>query len=167
MASNTFSSCSPLCAGGNFLEYLPPRFVMLQLENLGTWIPRASGYPIIVAAAEAVWDYSPSQVEFWARRGIRAELVSPQVVLPPHPPPFVSPRSDRDQPVDVLFFGGWSERRDALGLRLKRWALRTHRVLRYGLDYTLQAGEERDKLVGMAKVVLNLHAVANRTLEVR
>lgn len=163
------SSCCCLgcgCAGPNFLSWLPRRYVLYQLENLRTWLRKSPHYLTVARQALAVWEFSFSQLDYWAgQQGVQAVWVPVFVTMPPLPPSQAA-EDEQQQDIDVLFYGSWSRRRAAVKDLLEAWATRTGRVVWFQLDYEAM-GARRAELLSRAKVVLNLHSLESRVLEVR
>ena len=67
--------------------------------------------------------------------------------------------------IDVLFYGGSSRRRKEIVSNLTRRAKRTNITAVFALDKPIK-GELREDLIDQAKIVLNIHSVEARVLEV-
>lgn len=98
----------------------------------------------ILKDADAVWDYSETNIRFLAGHGVEA------VHLPIgyHPALDRIPRAD-EEPIDVIFYGSINERRKKV---LDELAARCHLRHLFGVY-----GDERDRLIARSKLVLNLH----------
>jgi len=77
-----------------------------------------------------------------------------------------SSSSKGEEDIDVLFYGGRSERRERMKGEMEVWARSRGYRLVFDLSYDVM-GEVREDLLRRARVVLNLHSVPSRVLEVR
>lgn len=121
-------------------------YVVYQLEQLdaekGWYGPKAEA---LLEGAGAVWDYAPENMAFLKQRGIKTFF------LPPGYHPAMRTLSGQaGQDIDVLFYGTLNVRRLAVLQALNKAGVQTE-VL------TGAYGQERDRLVGRARIVLNLH----------
>ncbi len=129
---------------GNIVYQLEP----LSLQNPAyspQWIDR-------LRLASEVWDYSPQNVEFLAARTIRARLVP----IGFHP---ALATIDPDAPtvIDVLHYGNCSDRR-AVVINELMTKCRTVNLAR-------RFGQERDRYIASAKIILNLHYFPDQAFE--
>ena len=97
-----------------------------------------------------VWDYSPSNVTWFAERGVKAKYV----------PIGYAPRLSRiehakDPDIDVLFYGLVNDRRRKILNELRAGGLNVCDA--YALHGRAMYGAERDQLIARSKIVLNLH----------
>lgn len=92
-----------------------------------------------------VWDYSASNVAWFAARGVRAKHV-PIGYVPELKRIQKSPIPD----IDVLFYGLVNTRRRRILDDLKAAGLKVHETFNC-------YGSERDELIGRSKIVLNMH----------
>lgn len=132
---------------------LTHRTIVYQLEQLSDsldWLDDARR--AILTSADAVWDYSPENLERLAAMGVRrGELV----------PIGYHPRLERiarsRQPTDVLFYGSVNERRQRILQSLEPDC---------ALEVLFGAfGAERDARIALAKIVLNIHFYPTCILE--
>jgi hypothetical protein len=148
----------PIILGAHLLPpFIPlsPAAIIYNTEQIGT---RESPFVIPsyfdrLRAARVVWDYSFENVTALRELGIAAQLVPVGYV----------PQLDRipssAQDIDVLFYGSTNERRRDLLTALKTAGINiTWRFSAYG--------EERDKLISRAKIVLNVHYYSTQLFEV-
>lgn len=130
----------------------PFRYIVYQLEQVvdrPDWFTPARLE--ILRRAEAVWDYAEENVRALSERGVAARLVP----LGFHERLQSIPR--QAQPTDVLFFGSTNPRRQAVLEELAR-------------DCNVEAlfgvfGEERDRKISEAKIVLNIHFYPAQIME--
>jgi hypothetical protein len=122
------------------------RVILYQLEQLSDtegWY--SDGRGAMLARAEAVWDYSPENVEFLRQRGIAASYVP----LGFHPALQTIPdNSVRD--IAVLFVGSLNDRRRAVLSALEQRGY-VVKVL-FGVY-----GKQRDDTIARSRVVINIH----------
>lgn len=121
-------------------------FQMEALDDVHGFNRRIPHYVDFLLASEHVWDYSLTNVAFLKERGCSGAR---------HVPIGYSGRLERvvhgeAKDMDVLFYGSMSDRRRRI---LDRFQSRGARVARLFRAY----GPERDRMIGRAKVVLNLH----------
>lgn len=121
-------------------------FQMEALDELHGFNRKFPYYVEFLLASERVWDYSRTNVEFLKERGCAGAR---------HVPIGYSSRLERivhadTKDVDILFYGSMSDRRRRVLDRFQsRGARLTHLFNAYG--------PERDRMIGRAKIVLNLH----------
>jgi hypothetical protein len=95
------------------LSWLPDTFILYQLENLATWVAKSPAYLSLASRAVAVWEFSPQQLSLWVERRVVASWV------PVFVPLGEGGERGGERAVDVLFYGGWSERREGVRQRLE------------------------------------------------
>lgn len=141
----------------HLIEDLAPwrkhRYIPYQLEQLSDkegWFNKTR-LEVLRQAAE-VWDYSPINVDFLRARGIARVQLAP---LGYHPALERITRSS--QPTDILFFGSLNDRRRAVLNELSHNA--NVKVL------FAVFGEERDREIGQAKILLNIHYYEAQIME--
>jgi hypothetical protein len=145
--------------GYHFLTLTPAlqqmRYIPYQLEQLGdeqgTFSEKKHQ---LLSHACAVWDYSEDNIAFLAARGIGARYLP----LGYHPAlERITPVAKPD--IDVLFYGSLGGRRAPLVEALQADA---------GLAAEMVFGsyaQERDELIGRARIVLNVHFYPTRIYE--
>lgn len=109
----------------------------------------------LLAAASAVWDYSPENIAALRRSGIGRVR---ELKLGFHPAlRKIAQREESAKDVDVLFYGSMNQRRarvlDALSRRCRVKTL-------FGVY-----GQERDRWIARSRIVLNIHHYASRIME--
>lgn len=131
------------------------RYIPYQLEQLGSEeFPITTDMEAVLRHAMEIWDFAGSNRSFLNGLGLDARLVLPGY----HPRlEMIScmPMADRD--VDVLFYGSVGDRRrhilEALSRRCRVKAL-------FGVY-----GEARDRWIGRARIVLNMHHYSRQLFE--
>ena len=133
---------------------LPPDAVLYNLEQIvagAIWVTPAY---LDLLRRHRVWDYSARNVAALREMGVREAMLAPlghvkalERIVP----------SGED--IDVLFYGVHNERRLAT---LRRLSQRGFKVVQANGVY----GEERDRLIARARVVLNVHFYEQSRLEV-
>lgn len=131
----------------------PYTCILYQLEQLPDQQDALSATRLaILREAHTVWDYCPENLALLAAAGIRHTRLLP---IGFHEKLSVIPHLPAD--VDVLFYGSVNDRRRAV---LKALSQRcTLRVL-FGVY-----GDERDRCIARARIVLNLHYYESRIME--
>jgi SAM-dependent methyltransferase len=127
--------------------------VYYQLEQLpgsGNWLKPA--YLDILRGALEVWDYSPENVAALAAQGVTNVRLLP---LGFHENLATIAPADKD--VDVLFYGSLNDRRRVL---LNELASKCRVRHLYGVY-----GEERDRAIARAHIVLNVHFYPAQIME--
>lgn len=125
-------------------------YIVYQLEGLDDRHGLLSEWPEyweLLANAQAIWDYSPAGAGYLRRRG----LASVQYVPPAFHRSLESFRPRQDPDIDVLFVGSPHERRRRVLEALESRGLGV--VHLHGVF-----GEQRNRYLARAKVVLNIHA---------
>jgi|SRR5579862_3466971 len=122
------------------------RYIPYQLEQLARGgVAISSSMMTIMQGAMEVWDYDPSNIEVLKQIGIKSARLLP---LGYHEKLMtIQRRADED--IDVLFYGLLNPRRQAIIDALKDKS--TVKTLQFVY------GEERDKWIARAKIVLNMH----------
>lgn len=133
---------------------LPPQLILYNLEQLqkdSTWFtPRY----IDLLKRYPVWDYSTRNIKAFKAHGVEATLCGigymPALTR-------IAPAAAED--IDVLFVGSMNDRRKAA---LEGIARRGKNVI---VGYNVY-GEERDRLIARAKLVLNVHFYEAQLFEI-
>jgi len=132
-------------------------YVVFQVEALDDAVgfaPQRPAYIEFLTTAHQIWDYSPTNFPFLARRGcqdVRHVPVGYAARLER-----VAPAATRD--IDVLFYGAIRPRRERVLAALHARGLRVEVLFgTYGLA--------RDRQIARAKVVLNVHQFDTPHLE--
>jgi len=142
---------SPLILGACLLPNfagIPKSAVIFNLEQCpGQWFDRPAYCELLMS--HEVWDYDAGNIAALRGIGINAKLCRIGYV------PQLSRIEKLDEDIDVLFYGSLNLRRIATVMRMGS---------RYMQIYTGSQtcgerlyGEERDKAIASAKIVLNLH----------
>ena len=103
---------------------------------------------IEVARERVVWDYCDTNVSWLKAHGVARAVLCPVGYAPSMER--IRRVGEGGEGIDVLFYGALNDRRKAILDELDAAGLRVTRLL--GVF-----GEERDKVIARAKVVLNLH----------
>ena len=131
------------------------RYIPYQLEQLAAddgWYPENAR--LILANAEAVWDYSRKNIAFLADKEIEARFLP----IGYHEDlEIIEHKQEKD--IDVLFYGSINARRQAVLDQLGR--IPGARVA----TATGVFGSERDDLIARARIVLNMHYYETAILE--
>ena len=129
------------------LPYLPPRYIIVQLEQspIKKWFNPQ--YFARLAQAEEVWEYNLQNIDYFRTKGLVVRHV-PIAYIPAFDPlPSYTPPQD----IDILFLGQLNnDHRKALLARLRASGLAVHAT-------NNSFGDDKKKLVARAKVVLNIH----------
>lgn len=134
-------------------EPLPPDAIVYNLEQIGADLPsRLPGY-LELLMKHLVWDYSAANIQQLKQHGIAAKLcrLGYMPVLTRIQPAF--------EDIDVLFIGSVNPRRQAVIDGLKAQGRKVH--VAYGVY-----GEERDRLIARAKIMLNVHFYDSHIFEI-
>ncbi len=126
--------------------------IVYQLEQLAETETWQAGFLDTLRSADVVWDFSPENIALLARHGISA-VHKP---LGFHPKMMrVAPAAEQD--VDILFYGSLNDRRRCILAELQR---RFHTKVLMGIY-----GEDRDRWISRAKIVLDLHFYPTRLFD--
>lgn len=150
LAQNQFDSQAVnIILGFQLIEELPRdvRFIVYQLEQLSEtegWLLHKPHMLDILKKAEAVWDYSPENIEFLRLRDISADF------LPAGFSPVLKQIVPMDKDVDILFYGSRNNRRGVV--------LQTLLEMGYNVKALFGIyGDERDRWISRSKLVINIH----------
>lgn len=125
-------------------------FVVWQLEGLSEQAglaPRYPAYVELLRRAHRVWDYNRGNLRWLAAWDIRRAQLLPLGYMPV----LETVPQDRDQDIDVAFFGHLTPRRQAIRDALAAAGL--------AVEFRQKCyGEERNALIARARICLNLHA---------
>ena len=133
---------------------LPPDAILYNLEQIepgSAWMTPAL---LDLFRRHEVWDYSARNAARYAELGLPAPRVVPIGYVPE-----LTRIAPADEDIDVLFYGSVNERRQAVLSALAARGLRVHAP--FGVY-----GEERDRLVARARVVLNVHYYEAKVFEI-
>jgi hypothetical protein len=143
-----------LLAFGDYLR--PYKYIPYQLEQLsaaeGVFSDNVKN---ILSRGEAVWDYSPENIEFLRGQGISAKLLPVGF----HESMEQVPQA-AEKDVDVLFFGSLGDRRQAVLSKLEKTARAPKVKALFGVY-----GRERDEFIGRSKILLNIHFYQTKIFE--
>lgn len=143
---------------GWHLQDLPygPNCILYNMEQLACWdkthgtsvslTQRLKGY------GREVWDYSPLNIDILREAGVNATLV------PIRYSPCLTRIEPTEEDLDVVFFGSINQRRKDLVQKLLDAGIHV-----FWLSDSF--GEERDKIIARAKIMLNLHYYEGGTFE--
>jgi len=134
-------------------QIVPAGSILYNLEQLGGANLPAAYYEL--AARHQVWDYSLRNLEKWKAMS----CLHPPV----HVPVGYAAELSRIKPapiqdIDVLFYGSFNPRRNAILNQLKDAGVKVHAA--FGVY-----GTERDELIARSKIVLNIHFYDARVFE--
>ena len=148
-----------IVVGGHLLDEqrlgaLPPDAILYNSEQIYDDSPWLSGPYFRALMRHSVWDYSAENVRRLSALGAsRARYVPvgyvPELVR-------IAPLSEE---IDVLFYGSVNPRRQQILEALKAAGLKV--VALFGVY-----GEERDRAIGRARVVLNVHFYPTKIFEI-
>lgn len=141
----------------------PKNTIVVQSEQQGSkWMTEE--YINRLRGVDMVWDFSENNCDFMRCHGVNSYYVPTRVPLRV----FVEniddrlvgiPDSSSRYYIDVLFYGTFHERRRRVEMDLKRRGLNV--VFRYSNLFE----NERDQLISVSKVVLNIHYWPESSLE--
>ncbi len=129
--------------------------ILYNLEQITPGSPWLSNDLLALFKRYTVWDYSSLNAAALAKLGINVQ----QVVPIGYVKQLTRIRKIADPDIDVLFIGSINERRKAV----------LDRLIRAGLNVKVAFGvfgAERDRLIGRAKLLLNMHFYELKVLEV-
>ncbi len=132
---------------------LPEAVIVYNLEQLGG--AALPGWYRSLAKRLRIWDYSAANLALWKQEECREE---PRLVEVGFAADLRRIVPAPVQDIDVLFYGSLNERRLQLLREIEASGLRLH--VAFGVY-----GQQRDALIGRAKVVLNLHAYDTEIFE--
>lgn len=135
---------------------LPDEAIIFNFEQLGVESRFITPEYLAQLSRRTVWDYSPRNIDWLRAHGIND---SARLIRIGHAPDLVRVPAATEQDIDVLFYGAVNERRRHILQALHDSGLRL--VMQANLF-----GEERDRTIGRAKVVLNLHYYETRIFEI-
>ena len=132
-----------------------PDAILYNLEQIDPGSPWLTPALLELFRRHEVWDYSARNAARYPALGLKPPRVVPVGWVPELTR--IAPAPEED--LDVLFYGSLNPRRRAVLDALRARGLRVEAV--YGVY-----GEERDRLVARAKVVLNVHFYEAKVFEV-
>ena len=123
---------------------------LFSQQNMG-WSERVVDF----ASVHKVWDYNARNIENLKARGI----VNAQLMQIGYQSELERVQKSPQQDIDVMFYGSYNERRQAILAQLRERGLNVASL--FGVY-----GEERDAFVSRAKVVLNMHYYDQHVFEI-
>ncbi|MCY0878755.1 MAG: hypothetical protein OWU84_07440 [Firmicutes bacterium] len=129
---------------------LPGTAILYNLDPLGPHALTLSPQTVGSFARHRVWDYSCRNGAYWRRQGMTAVTRVPIGYAPSLRRASIVHAGEDGEDLDVLFYGSLSPRRVALIERMRNDGLQI--VVRTALW-----GQERDRLVARAKVIVHCH----------
>jgi hypothetical protein len=133
---------------------LPAASILYNLEQLGG--AHLPPWYVSLASHFRIWDYSPLNLARWNQVTC---LEPPALVELGYAPELQRIPSASVQDIDVLFYGSLNERRSKILRELDVAGVKVH--YSFGVY-----GAQRDRLIGRAKIVLNLHAYPTELFEI-
>jgi rhodanese-related sulfurtransferase len=152
-------ACRQIVFGAHLLDErgfaaLPPDAIIYNSEQILDNSPWLSGLYRQALQSHTVWDYSAENVRRAAELGIGALRHVPVGYVPE-----LSRIAPANEDVDVLFYGSVNVRRQAVLRALEAAGLKV--VALFGVY-----GEERDRAIARARIVLNMHFYEARIFEI-
>ncbi len=150
---------SPIVLGCNLLPYLadvriPKNAILYNLEQVERSSPWMNDHYLELLKGYEVWDYSERNMDELRNLGVRNIKLCRIGYVPE-----LTRIEPTEETTDVLFYGSLNpRRRDILA-----------QVEHGGLEVTQlrdMYGEERDRHIGKAKIILNLHFYESRVFEI-
>ena len=140
--------------GEDLLRSLPPDSIIYNSERMAAESPAATDRYMHALRSHQVWDYSADNVRCMRDFGVGLVRYVPLGYVPE-----LSRIGPVVEDIDVLFYGSASPRRQAILDELKARGLKIVQ-----LDGTY--GEERDRVIARAKVVLSIHRTESKVFEI-
>jgi hypothetical protein len=135
---------------------LPTNAIIFNFEQLGAPSHYITDDYLRRLSLHTVWDYSPRNIGWMRANGVNGAVA---LVRIGHAPALLRVPKSEAQDIDVLFYGAVNERRMLVLQAIQAMGLRVVLV-------TNLFGEERDRVIGRAKVVLNLHYYDTKIFEI-
>lgn len=129
--------------------------ILYNLEQIDPGSPWLGPELLDLFRRHEVWDYSPRNAARYPALG----LPPPRIVPVGYVPALTRIAPAPEEDIDVLFYGSLNERRSRILDALRARGLRVESP--FGVY-----GEERDRLVARAKVVLNVHYYEAKVFEI-
>jgi Macrocin-O-methyltransferase (TylF) len=133
---------------------IPSGSIVYNLEQLGSSHLGSHYYDL--AQKHQIWDYSPVNIAKWNALPCAFPALLVEVGFVPE---LRRIESQVEQDIDVLFYGSLNEHRLNVLKRLEEAGAKVHSV--FGVY-----GEERDRLIARAKIVLNIHYYEAQLFEI-
>jgi SAM-dependent methyltransferase len=151
--------CRQIIFGAHLLDErgvaaLPPDAIIYNSEQIQADSPWLSGAYCAALRRHAVWDYSAENVSRAVKLGVATVRHVPLGYVPE-----LSRIAAANEDIDVLFYGSINERRRAVLQALETAGLKV--VALFGVY-----GEERDRAIARAKVVLSVHFYEAKIFEI-
>ena len=132
----------------------PKKPILYNLEQVGDSSPWMTPAQLTLFRRHPVWDYSRANIEQLAARGVSG-LTHVPIGYVPQLTRIVPAAED----IDVLFYGLYSKRRQAV--------LNTLRAKRFRVERLIGVyGAARDALIARSKIVINMHKYDAQVLEI-
>lgn len=130
-------------------DWIPSGSILYNFEQVG----RIPSDQYGIGERCTIWDYSASNITHWREHGIAAKHVELGYV------PELTRIPQRDEDIDVLFYGASNERREGVIRALCQAG-------KHVVDLSSLFGEQRDLFIAKAKLVLNVHFYETKTFEI-
>lgn len=150
-----------IIVGGHRIKTTPLKYIIYQTEQPGSkWFN--DNYFEVLRRSICVWDFSPRLVDLWIQKDISAKFVPIRIPLNIfyddclHRTHF----SGGEKDIDVLFYGGFNERRVKMKNTLDKLGIKV--VFRFHDLFE----NDRENLISRSKIVLNIHFYEKASLEV-
>jgi hypothetical protein len=136
------------------LLQMPDDAILYNSEQISAESPWLSKHYLNALRKHTVWDYSERNVEALRTLGVGSACYVPVGYTPE-----LSRVGPAIEDIDVLFYGSINPRRQAVLEALQREGVKV--VVLFG-----KYGEERDRLIARAKIVLSIHFYESRVFEI-
>lgn len=126
------------------------KYIVFQLEQLSDsygHLSKFHEYLTILRNAMAIWDYSPSNIEFLRRKGF-TNIYHVPIGFHRNNELF---RPRKKPAIDVIFIGSQSQRRSKIINELIENGVKAE-------HHNFLFGEERDRVISNSKIAINIHA---------
>ncbi len=134
--------------------------IIYQSEQITPECPWVKPEYIELLKKHVVWDYSQTNVDELAKRGVDARLVPIR-----YHPCMTKIKSAASQDIDVLFYGSTNQRRMKIMNDLRNSGLSVRQLKGRNGEFGVY-GKDRDDVIARSKVVLNTHFYENGIFEI-
>lgn len=145
--------------GSNLIPHLPgfqlpPGTILYNLEQVSETSEWFNPLLIELHRNNPIWDYSEANIARWQTFGVHQVTHVPIGYVPQ-----LSRIEPAEEDIDVLFYGSFNDRRNAVLNALRARGVRVESV--FGVY-----GAERDALIARSKLVINIHYYDAKIFEV-
>ena len=139
----------------SIVSQIPPNTILYNFEQLSASSPWMTPAMATLFGRFQVWDYSSRNIQYLENQGLSRDVIHVPIGYVPE---MSRIDSERDQDIDVLFYGSINPRRKKILDALQEENLHV-------VSLTDVYGSDRDQYIARSKIVINIHFYEEKIFE--